>query len=204
MEYPFSDLTHGFDASGIWRSKGIPHLSCALGLISVKVDPLFTIRRKSSSTLKSERTDTMNIRLAQACDYTQWLPLWQGYQAFYKTIIPEAVTQQTWTRFVDPAEPMHCAVAEKEGLLIGMVHYIFHLSCWTAGDYVYLQDLFAAPELRGKGVGRALIDHVYAAAKAQGGSRVWWLTHETNTDAMHLYDKIADKSGFIQYRKLMT
>lgn len=99
---------------------------------------------------------------------------------------------------------MYCAVAEVDGKLIGMVHYIFHRSCWTAGDYVYLQDLFAAPELRGKGVGRALIDHVYAVAKAQGGSRVWWLTHETNSDAMHLYDKIADKSGFIQYRKLMT
>jgi len=72
------------------------------------------------------------------------------------------------------------------------------------GNYVYLQDLFAAPELRGKGVGRALIDHVYAVAKAQGDSRVWWLTHETNTDAMHLYDKVADKSDFIQYRKLMN
>jgi len=145
----------------------------------------------------------MNIRLAQAQDYAQWLPLWQGYQTFYKTNIPEAVTQQTWARFLNPAEPMHCAVAEQDGVLVGMVHYIFHRSCWTAGDYVYLQDLFATPELRGKGVGRALIEHVYAIAKAQGGSRVWWLTHETNTDAMHLYDKIADKSGFVQYRKLL-
>ena len=146
----------------------------------------------------------MMIRMAREDDFRQWLPLWQGYQSFYKTDIPEAVTQQTWARFLNPIEPMYCAVAEKEASLIGIVHYIFHRSCWTAGDYVYLHDLFAAPELRGKGVGRALIDHVYAAAKAQGGSRVWWLTHETNTDAMHLYDKIADKSGFIQYRKLMT
>lgn len=146
----------------------------------------------------------MKIRMAHEDDFAQWVTLWKGYQVFYKTHIAEATTDTTWSRFLDPAEPMYCAVAEVDGKLIGMVHYIFHRSCWTAGDYVYLQDLFAAPELRGKGVGRALIDHVYAVAKAQGGSRVWWLTHETNSDAMHLYDKIADKSGFIQYRKLMT
>ncbi|PUE21420.1 GNAT family N-acetyltransferase [Limnohabitans sp. WS1] len=146
----------------------------------------------------------MKIRMAHEDDFAQWVTLWKGYQVFYKTHIAEATTDTTWSRFLDPAEPMYCAVAEVDGKLIGMVHYIFHRSCWTAGDYVYLQDLFAAPELRGKGVGRALIDHVYAVAKAQGGSRVWWLTHETNSDAMHLYDKMADKSGFIQYRKLMT
>jgi GNAT superfamily N-acetyltransferase len=146
----------------------------------------------------------MKIRMAHEDDFAQWVTLWKGYQVFYKTNIAEATTDTTWSRFLDPAEPMYCAVAEVDGKLIGMVHYIFHRSCWTAGDYVYLQDLFAAPELRGKGVGRALIDHVYAVAKAQGGSRVWWLTHETNSDVMHLYDKMADKSGFIQYRKLMT
>lgn len=146
----------------------------------------------------------MKIRMAHEDDFAQWVTLWKGYQVFYKTNIAEATTDTTWSRFLDPAEPMYCAVAEVDGKLIGMVHYIFHRSCWTAGDYVYLQDLFAAPEMRGKGVGRALIEHVYAVAKAQGGSRVWWLTHETNSDAMHLYDKIADKSGFIQYRKLMT
>ena len=146
----------------------------------------------------------MKIRMAHEDDFAQWVTLWKGYQVFYKTNIAEATTDTTWSRFLDPAEPMYCAVAEVDGKLIGMVHYIFHRSCWTEGDYVYLQDLFAAPELRGKGVGRALIEHVYAVAKAQGGSRVWWLTHETNSDAMHLYDKMADKSGFIQYRKLMT
>lgn len=146
----------------------------------------------------------MKIRMAHEDDFAQWVTLWKGYQVFYKTHIAEATTDTTWSRFLDPAEPMYCAVAEVDGKLIGMVHYIFHRSCWTAGDYVYLQDLFAAPEMRGKGVGRALIEHVYAVAKAQGGNRVWWLTHETNCDAMHLYDKMADKSGFIQYRKLMT
>lgn len=149
------------------------------------------------------KTNTMNIRKANAQDYAQWLPLWKGYQTFYKITIPDAVTQQTWERFLNPSEPMHCAVAEQDGVVVGIVHYIFHRSCWTAEDYVYLQDLFTTPEMRKKGVGRALIEHVYAASKAHGSGRVWWLTHETNTDAMHLYDKIADKSGFVQYRKLL-
>lgn len=145
----------------------------------------------------------MQIRMAREADFAQWLPLWQGYQVFYKTAIAEAVTAKTWARFLDPSEPMHCAVAEVDGKLVGMVHYIYHRSCWTEGDYVYLQDLFAAPELRGQGIGRALIEHVYAQAARAHASRVWWLTHESNTQAMQLYDRIADKSGFVQYRKML-
>lgn len=145
----------------------------------------------------------MNIRMAREADFPQWLPLWKGYQVFYKTDIADATTAKTWSRFHDPAEPMHCAVAEDAGRLLGMVHYIQHRSCWTPGDYMYLQDLFVEPDLRGKGVGRALIEHVYAAAADAGASRVWWLTHESNADAMQLYDRIADKSGFVQYRKLI-
>jgi GNAT superfamily N-acetyltransferase len=143
----------------------------------------------------------MIFRMAQAADIDQWLPLWQGYQHFYKTDIPAATTATTWARFLDPAEPMHCAVAEEGGRLIGMVHYIQHRSCWTVGDYMYLQDLFVDPDVRGKGIGRALIEHVYARAAASGFSPVWWLTHESNAQAMLLYDRIADKSGFVQYRK---
>lgn len=145
----------------------------------------------------------MHIRLARPEDHDQWLPLWRGYQSFYKVDLSPEQTALNWQRFQDPAEPMHCAVAEEDGRLVGMVHYIYHRSCWTAGDYCYLQDLFAAPDSRGRGVGRALIEHVYAAAEAAGTSRVWWLTHETNTDAMLLYDRIAAKSGFLQYRKLL-
>jgi GNAT superfamily N-acetyltransferase len=143
----------------------------------------------------------MQIRPAQPTDFAQWLPLWQGYQAFYQTDIADAVTALTWQRFMDPAEPMHCAVAEEGGELLGMVHYIYHRSCWTAGDYVYLQDLFTQPHLRGKGVGRALIEHVYASAAHAAAARVWWLTHESNLTAMQLYDHIAEKSGLVQYRK---
>lgn len=146
---------------------------------------------------------TLTIRMAQSDDHAQWLPLWQAYQVFYKTTIAAPVTAQTWARFLDDREPLHCAVAEIGGVLVGMVHYIDHRSCWTQGDYVYLQDLYAQPEVRGTGVGRALIEHVYAYAAQANASRVWWLTHESNQHAMLLYDRMADKSGFVQYRKMI-
>jgi len=144
----------------------------------------------------------VTIRPANEADFKGWLPLWRGYQLFYKTDISEAITSVTWARFLDAAEPMHCAVAEVDEKLIGLVHYIAHRSCWTIGDYVYLQDLFVDTSARGHGVGRALIEFVYDKAKESGASRVWWLTHETNTDAMLLYDRIAAKNGFVQYRKI--
>ena len=95
----------------------------------------------------------MNIRMANEADFPQWLILWKGYQVFYKTDITDTTTTVTWSRFLDLAEPMYCALAEVEGRLIGMVHYIQHRSCWSTGDYVYLQDLFVEPNIRGKGVG---------------------------------------------------
>jgi GNAT superfamily N-acetyltransferase len=154
-------------------------------------------------SLKSALENFMEIRAVRQTDHDQWLPLWRGYQEFYNTTIDEGITATTWRRFLNPAEPVHCAVAEDEKQLIGIVHFIFHRSCWTAGDYVYLQDLFVDPSIRGKGVGRALIEHVIARAREAGASRVWWLTHESNSQAMLLYDRIAEKSGFLQYRKLL-
>ena len=144
----------------------------------------------------------MIIRLAVETDFERWRPLWEGYQNFYKVNIHEATTALTWARFLDATEPMHCAVAVIDNELIGLVHYIHHRSCWTPGDYVYLQDLFVDKRTRGQGVGRALIEFVYAKAKVAGASRVWWLTQQSNAEAMLLYDRIADKSGFIQYRKI--
>jgi GNAT superfamily N-acetyltransferase len=145
----------------------------------------------------------LDIRPVGTADHAAWLPLWQGYQRFYKTEIAAETSAVTWQRFLDPAEPMHAALAWQDGKALGMVHWIFHRSCWTTGDYCYLQDLFVAEGLRGGGIGRQLIEHVYAAARAAGASRVHWLTHEGNEVAMRLYDDIADRPGFVQYRKIL-
>jgi GNAT superfamily N-acetyltransferase len=144
---------------------------------------------------------SVQIRPVTEGDHAAWLPLWRGYQAFYKTDIAPEVTAVTWSRLLDPAEPMGAALAWQGSAAIGMVHHVRHRSCWTIGDYVYLQDLFVSSEARGTGVGRKLIEYVYDLARAAGCSRVHWLTHETNTHAMLLYDRIAEKSGFVQYRR---
>lgn len=144
---------------------------------------------------------TITTHSLSPADRAQWEPLWQGYLTFYKAKVPDRVTEITWNRFHDPKEPMWAFGAFDGDRMVGIVHMILHRSCWTEGDYCYLQDLFTADDARGKGVGRALIERVYTEAKGRGVARVHWLTHETNTTAMQLYDRIADKSGFIQYRK---
>jgi len=143
------------------------------------------------------------LRPVSAADHAAWLPLWRGYQAFYQVDIPEATTAVTWQRLLDPAEPMHAVLAWQGERAIGLVHWIYHRACWSVGDYCYLNDLFAEPDVRGTGVGRALIEHVYREAQGAGCSRVYWLTHETNEVAMRLYDRVAQRSGFVQYRKAL-
>ncbi|MDR5836100.1 GNAT family N-acetyltransferase [Caballeronia sp. LZ034LL] len=134
-------------------------------------------------------------------DFHRWLPLWKDYQRFYKVDIPESVTRETWARFLDPDEPMHAALATAGDRAFGLVHSLYHRSTWTKSDYCYLQDLFVAADARGGGIGRALIEYVCDAAEQRGVSRVHWLTHETNQAGMRLYDSVAERSGFIQYRK---
>lgn len=165
----------------------------------------------------------MKIRELTASDFAGWLPLWRGYLEFYESTVSEKTTQTTWHRLTDPNEPMfalgaftdshggdgfardtNSLVAQTDEKLTGIVHIIYHRSCWTEGNYCYLQDLFTAEDARNKGVGTALIEAVYARAKADGASRVHWLTHETNTNAQKLYEKVAARSGFIQYRKILS
>ena len=131
-----------------------------------------------------------------------WEPLWAGYLTFYKTSVPTSTSDVTWSRFHDPAEPMYLLGAYVDGKLTGIVQYLFHRSTWTPGNYCYLQDLFVDDSARGLGLGRLLIEAVYAKAKEAGASRVHWLTHETNAQARILYDHIAEYPGFIQYRKI--
>lgn len=146
----------------------------------------------------------VEIKMVEGTDYDAWLPLWKSYQKFYGVDIPEAVTLVTWERFLDPGEPMHAALAMMGERAVGLVHSIFHRSSWDLRDHCYLQDLFVADVSRGSGVGRALIEHVYGEAERRGLSRVYWLTHETNHNASLLYDQVADRSGFIHYRKLFA
>ncbi len=138
-------------------------------------------------------------------DYEAWRPLWDGYNAFYgragPTALADEVTHVTWDRFFDANEPVHALVAEQDGQLIGLVHYLFHRSTTALAPVCYLNDLFTSAEARGTGVGKVLIEAVYDRAQAAGSARVYWLTHETNSTAMHLYDQVALKSGFIVYRK---
>ena len=142
-----------------------------------------------------------SIRRLERIDLQKWLPLWEGYNTFYKRIIPREVTHTTWTRFFDHYEPVNAFVAEHNQQLVGFVHYIFHRNTAMLGPTCYLQDLFTKSDARGQGIGRSLIEAVYAAAKVAEAPRVYWLTHETNAQGITLYEKVAERSGFIQYRK---
>jgi GNAT superfamily N-acetyltransferase len=142
------------------------------------------------------------VRPVGANERADWEPLWRGYLDFYKTTVSRETYDVTWARLQDPKEPMFVLGAYVDGKLLGIVHYLYHRSCWTIGDYCYLQDLFVAEESRKLGLGRALIEAVYKVAKEEGASRVHWLTHESNATARALYDDLADRPGFIQYRKI--
>ena len=150
-------------------------------------------------------SDSLLVRPVARSDYAQWLRLWDGYNAFYgrsgETALAPEITQMTWVRFFDAYEPVHALVAESRGRLGGLAHYLFHRSTTTIAPVCYLQDLFSDASARGQGVGRALITELYGRARQAGASRVYWQTHETNQTAQTLYDKVAERSGFIVYRK---
>ena len=142
------------------------------------------------------------IRPLRPDERAEWEPLWQSYLSFYETRVSPETTDILWQRLHDPAEPMFALGACNGGKLIGIVHYLFHRSCWTIGDYCYLQDLYVSPDSRKSGAGRALIEAVEDAARKKVASRVHWLTKDDNLTARKLYDTLAERSGFIQYRKL--
>lgn len=148
------------------------------------------------------------VRPVRRDDFDSWLPLWDGYNAFYgrsgETALAPEITRATWARFFDAYEPMWALVAEQDGQILGLVHYLFHRSTIALQPSCYLQDLFTVAAARGKGVGRALIEAVYGEAAKAGIPRVYWQTHETNAAAMRLYDQLAEKSGFVVYRRMIV
>ncbi len=147
---------------------------------------------------------TTTIRPLQPSDRSAWEPLWAGYQRFYEVTIPKETTDLTWGRFHDPAEPMHVLGAfDGDDKLVGIVHALFHRSTWLPKWTCYLQDLYVDDSQRGLGTGAALIEAVADLAREHGAGRLYWMTHETNATARKLYDRIAERSGFIQYRKAL-
>jgi GNAT superfamily N-acetyltransferase len=162
-----------------------------------------SLQRQASENTNSAMPPAISIRPLAPTDYEQWRPLWDGYNAFYgregSTALPEVITQATWERFLNPAEPVHALVAVDGTFVVGLVHYLFHRSTTRLNDVCYLQDLFTAATHRGRGIGRQLIQAVYSAAHAAGSSRVYWHTHATNTAGRALYDKVTEYSGVIVY-----
>jgi GNAT superfamily N-acetyltransferase len=141
------------------------------------------------------------VRSLVAADKQAWLPLWAGYLAFYNATLAPAVTETAFARLTGGDADMFGLAAEQDGRIVGIAHAVVHRSTWAVAPYVYLNDLFVAPDVRGGGVGRALIAAVYARADAIGAERVYWLTHESNAAARKLYDTLAANDGFLEYRR---
>ena len=155
-----------------------------------------TLRRNSEPVIAQA-----TIRRPRASDRPAWDELWRGYLRFYRSRLEPAVTELTWARLLDPAVQPHGLVAELDGRLAGLAHYLFHPSSWSAASYCYLEDLFTAPQARGRGVGRALIEAVAQAAEVAGASRLYWHTQEFNADGRALYDTLARRTSFIVYER---
>jgi GNAT superfamily N-acetyltransferase len=147
---------------------------------------------------------TLTIRAIEEKDKDQWLKLWAGYLEFYKSTISSEQTELTWKRLINNELKMFGFVAESEEGVIGFTHCLFRPSTWTETDYCYLEDLFVDPNIRGKGIGRALMNKVVELAKEKKSKRVYWTTQEFNKTARVLYDSITPVSEFVQYRLPIT
>jgi GNAT superfamily N-acetyltransferase len=143
---------------------------------------------------------TITVRPLQASDFAAWLPLWQGYVAFYQSTVSDAQTALTFERLLNPTFNLNALVAEQDGTVIGFTHYLYHPATWAVGDYCYLEDLFVTPAVRGSGAGRALIEGVKQAALAHGATKVYWLTQTHNVTARKVYDAVAKDTGFMHYQ----
>ena len=146
--------------------------------------------------------ENIHIRALTDADRAQWQVLWRDYLAFYGAEVTPEVYDTTFARLLGAGNnEFNAFVAEADGNLVGLVHYLFHRHCWRIENVCYLQDLYAAPQARGTGVGRALIEAVYAAADAAQAPSVYWLTQEQNATARRLYDRVAHKTDFIRYQR---
>ncbi|MFW8592738.1 GNAT family N-acetyltransferase [Cribrihabitans neustonicus] len=145
---------------------------------------------------------TLSIRPLRPEDRDQWQALWRDYLAFYETELPPHIYDSTFARLLgDDPRDFSALVAEADGRLVGLAHFLFHRHGWKQEEVCYLQDLFAVADLRGQGIGRKLIEAVYAEADAAGAPAVYWLTQEFNHTARTLYDRIGVQTPFIKYQR---
>lgn len=140
------------------------------------------------------------IRIAplQHSDRARWDELWSEYQVFYGVELPATVTESTWQRLHD-GRVHGLGARDAAGLLVGIVHYLFHQDTWSTTPACYLQDLYVDKALRGTGCGRQLIEAVAAASRKAGANSPYWLTHQSNVVARQLYDRLGQNQGFLQY-----
>jgi GNAT superfamily N-acetyltransferase len=145
----------------------------------------------------------VRVRRLEVRDKAAWLPLFKGYIEFYKSSVADDVIEETFTRLLSGAEGCHIGfvAVDASDTPIGLAHVLFHRSTWSKTWYCYLEDLFVRPDIRAKGIGRALIDATYLEAEARGATRTYWSTQEFNYRARGLYDQVATKSPFVQYRR---
>ena len=150
-----------------------------------------------------EATNEVRVRRLEARDKAAWLPLFKGYIDFYKSAVADDVIEETWNRLLSGKEGFHVAFVAVDGTdtPIGLAHVLFHRSTWSKTWYCYLEDLFVRPDIRAKGVGRSLIEAVYKESDSRGATRTYWTTQEFNYRARGLYDQMATKSPFLQYRR---
>jgi GNAT superfamily N-acetyltransferase len=147
--------------------------------------------------------DDVTIRGLEAVDRAAWERLFRGYIEFYQAAVADDVIDETWARLLSPEPEFHIGLGavDGEGRLVGIAHILFHRSTWSKSCYCYLEDLFVDPGTRTRGIGRKLIEAVYAEADRRGATRTYWATQEFNYRACTLYDQVATKSPFIQYRR---
>ena len=143
----------------------------------------------------------MLVRPLEEGDRPRWDKLWHGYLSFYEHNLDPAISELTWRRLLDPLVDVHGLVAERDGRIVGISHYLFHPSTWSRAGYCYLEDLYVDPGVRGGGIGRALIEAVYQAADARGADEVYWFTQTHNETARKLYDRIGKLRGFVIYER---
>ena len=143
----------------------------------------------------------MIIRPIRQDDRGGWEPLWRGYLEFYRAALAPEVTERTWAALFESTSGVHGLVAEQQGELVGLAHLILHPTTWAVRPSCYLEDLYIAKPWRGRGIGRALIEGIYAFADESGAGRVYWLTQEYNAPARSLYDTLGRRTSFVVYER---